>query len=539
MKKRVYHLMILFLVWGVSASLLAQTLPQSHFFDQVNADSTVVKAPVVFNEKVIFYIYTGYGPFSLLERSSIVNTRLAQLSKRKHLYPDSLRAVPKGIDQVIEYAGNPIYTISTADTLVFNKPVEEITKAYLSILANEFIPLATHLSMRQGIILIVRTALMLLLVLIVSLFAFKILGKVLKYLTNTVEALRKKHHEGLIIHGIRVISSEQLSKFAKIIINFIRFISVVLVSYFTLYMILMVIPVTRSAARQLQAYISNPIISVGYGILHYLPSLFFIVVILFIAKYVLKFLRYLFNEIENGNIRLGNFYSEWADTTYQIVKFLIFFFVTIIIFPYLPGSDSPAFKGVSIFVGVLFSLGSTSAIANIIAGIILTYMRAYKVGSMIMVGDKMGELIETTLLVIRIRTPKNEEITIPNSIVLNGHITNYSVHAAESNLVLHTKVTIGYDVPWQKVSALLIDAALRSEGIIKNRKPFVNLTSLSDYYVEYELNAYTNNANVMPATYAELHRHILDTFREANVEIMSPMYNAMRDGNASTVPSAE
>jgi small-conductance mechanosensitive channel len=526
------------LMCGIISSLPAQALSKPGFFSQVNADSTLIRAPVVFKDKVIFYVYTDYGPFSQLERSVIVNSRLADLSNYKHLDPDSLRIVEGNKELTIEYNHKPIFAVTSADSLIFQKPVSEIAAAYYNILATEFIPLATHLSMQHRILLIGRTILFIMGILIITLFAFKLLGKFLKSITSLFEHLRRKHHEGMVVRGLRVASAEQLSTSARMIINFIRFVAVILISYFSLYMVLLAIPATRTIARQLQAYIANPIESVGNGILRYLPNLFFILVIIFIAKYVIQFLRFLFKEIGNGNIHLGNFYSEWADTTYQIIKFLIFFFVIIIVFPYLPGSNSPAFIGVSIFVGVLFSLGSTSAIANIIAGIILTYMRAYRVGSMIKVGDQTGELIETTLLVIRIRTPKNEVITIPNSIVLSGHITNYSVHAEDSNLVLHTKVTIGYDVPWQKVTNLLLDAAMRSDGVNKDKSPFVNLTSLGNYYVEYELNAYTKSANAMPAIYAELHRHILDTFLEANVEIMSPTYNAIRDGNAATVPSS-
>jgi len=539
MRSSIFVVTILILILGIGCNLWGQQLRSASIFAALDADSTLIKAPVVFKDKVVFYIYTSYGPFSQLERSGIVNARLAELSTQKHLYLDSLHIVSGTGEETIYYSNKPLYAVSLADSVLFQKPVKEIAQAYYDVLKLEFIPMAAHLTMRQGIILIVKTVLFAILVLVVMLFAFKILGKLLKFLNNLIESVKNKHPDGLVIHAVRVVSATQLSKFAKMIVHFIRFVLILLILYFSLYMLLMVIPATRGVARQLQAYVSNPVISVGNGILHYLPNLFFIAVILIVAKYVLNFVKYLFHEVEIGNIRLGNFYAEWASTTYQIVKFLIFFFVTIIIFPYLPGSDSPAFKGVSIFVGVLFSLGSTSAIANIIAGIILTYMRAYRIGSMVKIGDKTGEIIETTLLVVRIRTPKNEEITIPNSLVLSGNITNYSAYASESNLVLHTKVTIGYDVPWQKVSSLLMEAALRSQGIVKERPPFVNITSLMDYYVEYELNAYTDKASSMPATYAELHRNILDTFAEADVEIMSPMYNSVRDGNASTIPKKE
>jgi small-conductance mechanosensitive channel len=208
----------------------------------------------------------------------------------------------------------------------------------------------------------------------------------------------------------------------------------------------------------------------------------------------------------------------------------------VVIFPYLPGSSSPAFQGISIFVGVIVSLGSSSAIANIIAGIILTYMRAYRIGDFVRIGDKKGTLLETSLLVVRIKTIKNEEVTIPNAIVLSGNIMDYSSYAREGNLVLHTELSVRYDVPWQKVYELLISAALKSDGVNTQKSPYVNILRLMDHCVEYQLCAYTDRPNTQILTYTELHKNILDNFAEAGVEIMSPMYNAIRDGNASAVP---
>jgi small-conductance mechanosensitive channel len=210
----------------------------------------------------------------------------------------------------------------------------------------------------------------------------------------------------------------------------------------------------------------------------------------------------------------------------------------VIIFPYLPGSDSPAFKGVSVFLGVLLSLGSSSAINNIIAGLVITYMRPFKIGDRIRIGETVGDVIEKSMLVIKVRTIKNEEITVPNSTVLSSNTTNYSAMAEGTGLILHTTVTIGYDVPWRDMHAALLKAADRTELILKEPAPFVLQTSLDDFYVSYQLNAYTRAASQQVQVYSDLHRHILDSCAEAGIEIMSPHYRAMRDGNASTIPPA-
>lgn len=233
-------------------------------------------------------------------------------------------------------------------------------------------------------------------------------------------------------------------------------------------------------------------------------------------------------KLKKGNIHFKNFYSEWADSTYQIVKFLILFFVVVIVFPYLPGSGSPAFQGISIFVGVLVSLGSSSAISNIIAGIILTYMRAFRIGDFVQIGDKEGILMDTSLLTIKIKTVKNVEISIPNSVVLSGNITDYSSYAREGNLILHTRVCMGYEVPFQKVESILKEAALISEGINSKKEPFVHVKELNDYYVEYELNAYTDKPQSMGGLYSELHKNIILGFESEGISLLLPAQSTVK-----------
>jgi small-conductance mechanosensitive channel len=268
----------------------------------------------------------------------------------------------------------------------------------------------------------------------------------------------------------------------------------------------------------------------------YLPNLVFIAIIIVITHFVNKFWRFFFAQIEKKTIVIPGFYPEWADATFKIVRFLTIAFAAVVAFPYLPGSDSPAFKGISVFLGVLLSLGSTSAVANIVAGTILTFMRAFKLGDRVKIADTIGDVVEKTLLVTRIRTIKNVDITIPNSMVLGSHIINYSSSAKDYGLILHTSVTIGYDVPWRTVHELLIGAAKATENILEIPEPFVFQKSLDDFYVSYELNAYTEKPSIMAKIYSDLHQNIQEQFNGAGVEIMSPHYAQLRDGNRTTIP---
>jgi small-conductance mechanosensitive channel len=210
----------------------------------------------------------------------------------------------------------------------------------------------------------------------------------------------------------------------------------------------------------------------------------------------------------------------------------------VVIFPYLPGSDSRVFQGVTLFFGVLFSFGSSSAISNIVAGIVLTYMRPFKIGDRVRVGETFGDVIEKNLLITRIRTSKNEDITVPNSSILNDATINYSSSAKKLGLILNTNVVIGYDTPWPRINELLIDAALSTEGIKTDPKPFVLQTSLNEFHVTYQLNAYTALPNKMSTLYSRLHQNIQDKFNEAGIEIMSPHFTALRDGNGTQMPES-
>ncbi|WP_181858127.1 mechanosensitive ion channel family protein [Polaribacter sp. WD7] len=297
------------------------------------------------------------------------------------------------------------------------------------------------------------------------------------------------------------------------------------------------IPETQEIADTVFSYILKPVHFVVNGFLAFIPGLFFIVVIIFATKYLLKFLKYLTGELEREAVRLDGFHADWAKPTFNLVRVVIIAFAAIICFPYIPGSDSDAFKGVSIFFGVLFSLGSTSAISNIVAGIVITYMRPFKIGDRVEIGDTIGDVTERSLLVTRVKTIKNLDITIPNSSILGNHIINFSKNAAEEvGIVLHTSVTIGYDVPSGNVIKALVKGAKNTQMILETPEPFVLVKSLDDFYINYEINCHTKHPEKAALIYSYLHESIKNELHNAGIEILSPHYNAVRDGNVLTVP---
>ena len=298
----------------------------------------------------------------------------------------------------------------------------------------------------------------------------------------------------------------------------------ILVLYFYLQFVLNLYPWTRGAAEYLAIVVLNPFLGIATNILTSIPDLIVIVIIAFVTKYLLTLARRFFEAIEQGQINFTGFEVAWVSPTLKIVRILIIAFAVVIAYPYIPGSGSEAFKGVTIFVGVLFSLGSSSFVANLIAGYTMTYRRTFRVGDRIAIGDAIGVVTHMRSMATHLRSVKNEEIIIPNSTILTSEVTNFSSFAREKGVILHTTVGIGYDTPWRQVEAMLLMAAGRTAGILRDPPPYVRQKSLGDFSVTYELNVYCNRPLEMDQIYGELHHAILDVFNEYKVPIMTPAY---------------
>jgi small-conductance mechanosensitive channel len=339
--------------------------------------------------------------------------------------------------------------------------------------------------------------------------------------------------------GVRGLGRQLANQLALLAVAIARFVlAVILLILFLnlLTLTLRVFPQTGHLADAVLDSEKGAVTGALLAIVAYLPSFVFLLVIVAVTVYLLKGLRLFFDALERGDISFDGFLAEWSSPTYSIVRFLVIVFAVVVAFPHLPGGDSDAFKGVSIFFGILFSLGSTSTVSNVVSGVILTYMHPYRVGDFVEIGGTVGTVVKRDFLVTRIRTIKNEEVTIPNSSILGGQMKNYSAMAQDRGLIVHTAVTIGYDAPWRRVHELMIAAAKETSGVVDSPSPFVWQTSLNDYHVSYEINAFTRSPHELFRIQADLHRNIQDAFNEAGVEIMSPAFAALRDGNSVTIP---
>lgn len=344
------------------------------------------------------------------------------------------------------------------------------------------------------------------------------------WLRRRVVQKMKQGLDGLEAKSHQLLQSRQLGSFLDGLINTCQWLTVILVTVVFVDFVLQLFPWTRPAARTFVALLVGPLETLGRGFLQMLPNLIFLTVLFFVVRYVLKLVRVFFAGVDGGTIELASFNREWAWPTYRLVRIAIVALALVVGYPYIPGSGSEAFKGISIFLGVIFSIGSSSFISNIIAGYTMIYRRAFQVGDRIAIADQIGIVSEIGLQVTRLHSPKNEEIILPNSQVLSSHLTNYSSLARKGGLILHTTVGIGYETPWRQVEAMLLNAAARTEGLLREPRPFVLQKALGDFAVTYELNAYCDKPEAILQLYSEMHANILDVFNEYGVQIMTPAY---------------
>ncbi|MDJ0363833.1 mechanosensitive ion channel [Hymenobacter sp. H14-R3] len=482
----------------------------------------------------LFRVYGRVGSFGPKERADAIQRRLDGLLKAPLFTPDSLLVVDAEQDSEIVYGDQQLLSVGVAEAQALGLARPAVAQKYLAILRTHLVAARQANSLpellKRGGLAALTIVMLVGLIYGLNRFFRTINQRILRWRGSPLKPWR--------INGYELLTQERQLEVLRTALKLLRLALVVLTLYLALPVLFGLFPWTEGISRKLLGYVLGPVQRVVLSVVYYVPNMLTIIVIYFFTTYAVRFLRFLAGEVAAGKLVVDGFYPDWALPTFNLLRFALYVFMFIVIFPYLPGSDSPVFQGVSVLLGFIISFGSTSAIGNVIAGIVITYMRPYKVGDRVKIGEITGDVLEKTLLVTRVRTTKNEDVTIPNSNILSGHTVNYSAAASHEGLVLHTTITIGYDVPWPQVHALLLAAARATEGVEAIPAPFVLQTSLDDFYVAYQLNAYTQLPHRQAGLYSLLHQHIQDAFARAGVEIMSPHYRAMRTGAeaGSTIP---
>ncbi len=526
------------IVASMPGSVLAQTArsgQSSAVRDALPADTSTAatrpdSAAVVVGGDTLGFLYGRLGPFSVQDRAARVAQRIHDL----HYQGEDTTGVHVVQDdgRMEVWVGDVVVAIVTAQDTVGRGTYMAAAAAGMAEMVKAGLggAMLTR-DLRDLLLGLLKTAL-------ATLVLYWLLGLMSRWyprLYARIRALQEHKLRAIRFQGLELVSGERIQALLVGGARGSRLVLTALLVFAYGLLVFSFFPATRILATHILEMTWDPIRVALMAMVGYLPNLFYIAVISVLTYYVLRVVHLVFAALESGAISIPGFYKDWAEPTFQIFRVLVLAFSVILVWPYLPASGSGAFRGVAAFLGLLLTFGSAGAVSNVVGGIVLIYMRPFQIGDRVRISDTVGDVVQRGMLITRLRTPKNVEITIPNSMVLGSHIVNYSSTAKESGVILHTAVTLGYDVPWREVHQAMKDAARRTEGILADPEPFVLQTALGDYAVTYELNAYTDRPAQMLALYSKLHENLQDRLAEASIEIMSPAYHAIRDGNASTI----
>ena len=492
-------------------------------------------APLVMDDDTLLVIYARKGGMLPEARVKAAKSKILEVGKRMTMFVDSIYVFDSEMSSDVMVGEDVILSVTDLDALWMGMERMELAETYREAISKKVQELHDTYGLRKklqsmGWVALIIAVQVLLVWFIVWLFRrWKV--SITRKLLRSIKSVSIKNYPLLDTHrlGIAIIH----------LFIFVRLLLILVVIVVGITFMFSFFPETKAYTYKVFSFIWNPLSDIFGAVVAYLPDLFKIILIVICFHYLLKAIRYFANEIASGRLKINGFYADWALPTYTILRVLLYSFMFVMIWPLLPNSDSEIFQGVSVFIGVVVSLGSTSVVGNVMAGLVMTYMRPFRLGDYIRYGDTEGEVVEKSMLVTRIRTRKNEIVTIPNSNMMSSQTSNFTLSAQQYGVIVHTKITIGYDEPWQKIERLLLEAADKTDGIKKHPKPFVRITTLDDFYVEYEINGCTDRAKTLPAVYSTLHQNILDTMHGAGVEIMSPHIEARRDNLPVQIPKSE
>lgn len=488
------------------------------------AESTPAAYPVVLGDKTLFLIKEVKGvSVSAKARAEMTLERLKELAENFNMPVDSITTMDYKSPSILISAGHKqLLAVLNEDARAEGRDRLELTKERVQLMQDGIREYRKKYGMKSivlGCIFVLAATMVL-----IAIFIF--LNGVYRRLQEKIDGWVESKKILVSITKFDILRAERLRMVITTLIKVTRLAAFLFFFYVYVHSSLSFLPWTREFADQIFGYIAGPLKTAGLAVLREFPDVVIIIVIIVVTRYALKIVHQLFDQIGTGTIEIKDFYPDWADPTYKICRLLILVSAAVMAYPYIPGSSSLAFKGISVFLGALISIGSSSAVANVIAGYTLIYRRVFRIGDRVKIGDFVGDVVEMRLQVVHLKTVKNEEIVVPSSMIVSSPVVNYSFLAKERGLILHTTVTIGYDTPWRQVEALLLIAAEKTTGLLRQPPPFILQTSLDDFYVSYELNAYTDRPDIMAEIYAELHRNIQDIFNEYDVQIMSPSYRA-------------
>ncbi|MCB1070472.1 MAG: mechanosensitive ion channel family protein [Kiritimatiellae bacterium] len=477
-------------------------------------------APVVVDGYTLFQV-RGVEIYSASRRAGEIAERIRMLARDPAITTNEIQLVVEDQNRSI-MAGDLLIVRVLDEDAKLTGLSPDLSAAVFHTRILEAIARYRHERMPS---VVVARALRALLATVVFVVLLWILGRIHRRVSAIIQAqVVAKLEKGVQIQSFEIVRRQHIWAVYRGVMDVLRLVVIAFAIYLYLQRVLTLFPWTRRTGLALLEMLVSPLQVIWGGVIGYLPNLIFLIILFVVVRYLLRVVKLLFLNVERGVVQWASFEPEWSMPTYRLARVAIIIFSLVAAYPYIPGSDSSAFKGISVFMGVVLSLGSSSLVGNLIAGYTMTYRKAFKLGDRIRVGDHLGDVEEIRMLITRLRSLKNEDIVIPNSEILSRDVINYSNLAATGGLIVHTTVGIGYETPWRQVEAMLQEAAAMTEGAKKDPPPFVLQKALGDFAVTYEINVYCDDPKKMMAVATNLHRNIQDVFNTHGVQIMTPNY---------------
>jgi small-conductance mechanosensitive channel len=487
-------------------------------------EGEIPTAQVRFDDRTLFKV-RGVSSLPAAERAAAIAARITAVARDPALSPDAIVVAPVAVGVEIRAGDATLVSLVPADASLESVRLDVLAEAHRQRIRQAITQYRAEREparLLRGIAFgLLATGVFAALVLVVA-WLFR---KAVAVLERRVRA----HVEALPRGAFHFVQGKQLWEAMTSTVRGARWILILVLLYLWLQFVLSQFPWTRSLSEKLLTLLIDPLARMAEGLVDFVPNLLFLIVLALVTRYSLRLIKVYFSALEHGRATLANFEPEWALPAYKIVRTLAVALAVVMAYPYLPGTGTDALKGISVFAGLMLSLGASGAVSNVIAGYLNTFGRVFRVGDLIQVGEVRGEVTQVRLLTTRVRTWKNEEVTIPNATLITTHVVNYSALAQSQGLILHTEVGIGYEVPWRQVHAMLEEAARRTPDILREPPPFILQKRLADFAVVYELNVFSGTAKALARTYTRLHQNVLDVFNEHGVQIMTPAYEGDPD----------
>ena len=471
--------------------------------------------PLVIDGDTLLYIYASLGGDDAVHRVASASRRILQVGKSITLSTDSMHIFEGEYTTDIMCGEMVLLRVSDLDGLWNGLSRQQLAEHHMEILTREIALLHEKFGLKAKLTEIGWASLLV----VVQIFLLFLTVRFVRYLRRCILEKFKGRFKTLAFREYTILHFHQVQHFLLAMTRILQVLLIIVQLFISLPLLFSIFPETEEFTWHVVRYVETPLRDIIVSLVHIFPNLVKIMVVIYLVWLLLRGLRYITEEIAIGRLKIDKFYQDWAYPTYHIIRIFIIAFTLVVIWPWLPGSESGIFKGVSIFVAALFSLGSTTIIGNLISGLIITYMRPFLVGDYVCIGDCEGVVIERNAFTTRLKDIKGNLITVPNNSILSQQTVNYTAAMRQGQgTIVHSEFTFTYKVPRQTIESYLLEGANRCPLLLKTPKPFVLVTALDDFYTRYEINAYTQETEILYEVYSDLHKHIIDVFHEQDLD---------------------